>query len=311
LELLNTRGDFKVIIYADLLFFENLLANCFIIKLASLLSGCSLKVFKTILAASAGALYAVFAVIKPDSVILASPLTKIAFSALMALIAFKIRSMPEFLRRWGMMLLAAFVLAGCTFALSTVMDGGVISYGGLMYISPQGTLKAFLFSAGLCIVLVRPIGRILSGKAIREGSIVPVHLRIGEKSVRFNALIDTGNSLIDPLTGYPVMVVEADSVRDILPPEVYSSVKSNNIGLCTQLGGRDDQGWHKRVHLIPFKSIGKENGMLTGFRPDQLHVIKEGALKEINDVVVGVCGIKLSNSSKYSALLGPAMLTKI
>ncbi len=307
----KARGDFKLVIYADLLFFENLLANCFILKLASLLSGCSLKVFKTVLAASLGALYAVFAVALPHSAMLTSPLTKIACSALMALIAFKARSTPEFLRRWGMMLLAAFVLAGCTYALSSVMEGGVIAYGGLMYISPQGTLKAFLFSSGLCIVLVRPIGRILSGKALREGSIVPVHLRIGEKSVRFNALIDTGNSLIDPLTGYPVMVVEAESVKEVLPPEVYSSVISNNIGLYTQMGGKEDLGWLKRVHLIPFKSIGRENGMLTGFRPDQLHVVKEGAFKEINDVVVGICGIKLSNSSKYSALLGPAMLTKI
>lgn len=300
-----------MVIYADLLFFENLLANCFILKLASLLSGSGLKAFKTVIAASLGALYAVFAIALPDFVLLTSSLTKIVVSAVMALIAFKIRTTAEFLRRWGMLLLAAFLLAGCTYALSSVLEGGVIAYGGLMYISPQGTLKAFLFSAGLCVVLVRPIGRILSGKVLREGSIVPVYLRLGEKTVRFNALIDTGNSLIDPLTGYPVMVVEADSVKELLPPEVYSSVISNNIVCYTQMGEDHDNSWVKRIHLIPFKSIGRENGMLTGFRPDHIHVVKEGSQREINDVVVGICGIKLSNSSKYSALLGPAMLTKI
>ncbi|MCX7774203.1 MAG: sigma-E processing peptidase SpoIIGA, partial [Clostridia bacterium] len=195
---------------------------------------------------------------------------------------------------------------------STVLEGGVVSYGGLMYVSPQGTLKAFLFSAGLCVVLVRPIGRILSGKALREGAIIPVHIELGDKSARINALVDTGNCLTDPITGYPVMVVEAASVKSILPPEIYESVISNNMTLYVQ-GTEDDSDntWLKRIHLIPFKSIGRENGMLTGFRPDTLKVGQEGAFKEIKDVIVGLCGIKLSHNSKYSALVGPAMLAKI
>lgn len=180
-----------------------------------------------------------------------------------------------------------------------------------MYVSPQGTLKAFLFSVALCVVLVRPIGRILSGKVLRDGSIVPVLVRLGEKSVRFNALVDTGNSLIDPITGYPVMVVEAESVKPILPKEVYDLVVSNNLGICAKLSGENENPWITRMHLIPFKSIGRENGILTGFRPDNIRICQEGVFKEINDVIVGVCGTKLSNNAKYSALLGPAMLSKI
>lgn len=211
-----------------------------------------------------------------------------------------------------MMLLSAFLLAGSTYGLSSVLEGGSISYGGLMYISPQGILKAFLLSAGLCIALVRPIGRILSGKAFKEGSIIPVYITMGDKSVRLHALVDTGNSLTDPITGYPVMVVEADSIKTILPPEIYSSVLSNNIGFCTVNGEESTiSPWLKRVHLIPFKSIGKENGMLTGFRPDAVRVGKEGSFKEINDVIVGICGIKLSSDARYSALVGPAALSRI
>jgi len=301
-----------VIVYADLLFFENLLANCFILKLTSAISGCGLKVFRTVLAASLGALYAVFAVALPGIVMMTSLITKISISVIMVLIAFRIRNLSEFLKRWGMLLLSAFLLAGCTYALSNIFEGGIVSYGGLMYLSPQGVLKAFLFSSGLCIVLVMPIGRILSGKVLREGSVVPVHIRLGDRSVRFNALVDTGNSLIDPITGYPVMVVEAESIKSILPPEFYKSVVSNNMGAYIQTSQRaDDNIWLKRVHLIPFKSIGRENGMLTGFRPDNIRVCQNGAFKEINDVIVGICSIKLSNNAKYSALLGPAMLSKI
>lgn len=299
-------------VYADLLFIENLLANCFILKLASTIAGCCLKVSRTILAAALGSIYAVFAVAFPTIGFLTSFVTKVIISILMVLIAFKTPTVSIFLKRWGMMLLAAFILAGCTYAISSVIEGGAIFYGGFMYISPKDTLKAFLFSAGLCIVLVKPIGKILSGKVLRDGSIIPVYIKIDNRSVRFNALVDTGNSLIDPITGYPVIVVEADSLKTVLPQEVYDLVVSNNINMYTKImNNQDKNSWCKRIHLIPFKSIGRENGILTGFRPDNILICQEGVFKEIKDVIVGICGIKLSNNSKYTALLGPAMLSKV
>ncbi|NLM73280.1 MAG: sigma-E processing peptidase SpoIIGA [Clostridiaceae bacterium] len=300
-----------MVVYADLLFIENALANCLILKLASIISGCSVKIHRVLLAAALGAIYAVIATVFPEITVLSSIMIKIVVSVLMVLIAFKIRNFSEFLKRWGMMLLTAFLLAGCTYGLSNIFEGGVITYGGLMYVSPQGTLKAFMFSVGLCIVLIRPIGRILSGKVLREGSIIPVLVRLGEKTVRFNALIDTGNSLVDPITGYPVMVVEAETVKEILPPEVYDSVVTNKIGTFSGSMNKKYEPWLKRLHLIPFKSIGSENGLLTGFRPDNVRVCQEGTFKEINDVIVGICSTKLSHNSKYSALLGPAMIPKI
>lgn len=298
-----------MVVYADILFFENLLANCLILKLTGAISGFEVRVIRMIFAASIGAIYAVLAVTIPETAILSGLLTRIIVSVLMILIAFKIRNVSEFLRRWGMMLLSAFLLAGCTYGLSSLLGGGTSYFGGIMYVSPRVILKAFLFSAGLCIVLVRPIGKILSGRAFKEGSIIPVHIRMGDRSVRFYALVDTGNSLIDPLTGYPVMIVEADSIRTILPTEVYEAAVSNNIEVYTS---KDEKSpWLKRLHLIPFKSIGKENGMLTGFRPDNIRIRQDGSFKEINDVIVGICTTKLSGSAKYSALVGPAMLSKI
>jgi len=300
-----------VVVYADLLFIENMLANCLIIKLASMISGCGVRLVRILQAAALGALYAVFATVFPKIPILNAIITKITVSALMVLIAFQPRTTSEFLKRWGMLLLTAFLLAGCTIALSNILEGGVITYGGLMYISPNGALKAFIFSVGLCVILIRPIGRILSGKVLRDGSIVPVLIRLGEKSVRFNALVDTGNSLTDPITGYPVLVVEADTVKTLLPPEVYESVIKNRIELHTVSLSKDNESWLKRMHLIPFKSIGRENGILTGFRPDNVRVCQEGTFKEINDIIVGICSTKLSNNSRYTGLLGPGVLSKI
>lgn len=299
-----------MVVYADLLFFENLLANCFILKLTSVMSGFSAKLWRILLSSSVGSLYAVFAVICRSNHLIASLPAKILFSMLMVLIAFRVRNAADFFRRWGIMLLVAFMLGGCTYAISGILGGSMLTYGGLMYLSPQGVLKAFLFAAGLCIILVRPIGRILSGKAVREGSIVSVNVILGKRSARFNALVDTGNSLIDPLTGYPVIIVEAESVRNIVPPDIYDFFLSNKAS-GENMKYEINPSWKSRMHLIPFKSIGRENGILAGFRPDAIKILHGNGFKEINNVIVGICGIKLSNNSKYTALLGPASLANI
>ena len=300
-----------MVVYADLLFFENLLANCLILKLTCAMSGFNTKLWQVLLSASIGALYAVMAVIFPTVSIITSLPAKIIVSLMMLLIAYRTRSVPDFLRRWGMLLLSAFMLAGCTYAFSGILGGNMLTYGGLMYLSPQGTLKAFILAAGVCILLVRPIGMILSGKALREGSIVPVCVSMGGKSARFYALVDTGNSLVDPLTGYPVIIVEADSVKSIVPPDLFSFLLSNRFSTEEMVEPDKNQSWKSRMHLIPFKSIGRENGILAGFRPDAIKVLQGNGFKEIKNVIVGICGIKLSNNSRYTALLGPASLAKI
>ena len=115
-----------MVVYADLLFLENLIANCLILKLTGAISGFDVKALRMILSSSLGSMYAVLGVIIPITAILSGLMTRIIVSALMILIAFKIRTIPEFLRRWAMMLLSAFLLAGCTYGLSSLLNGGAV-----------------------------------------------------------------------------------------------------------------------------------------------------------------------------------------
>lgn len=61
--------------------------------------------------------------------------------------------------------------------------------------------------------------------------------------------------------------------------------------------------------MIPYKSIGNENGSLLGFKPD--YILLEGDNKsKINDVVIGICNEKLSNSKLYSGIFGLDILER-
>lgn len=95
-----------------------------------------------------------------------------------------------------------------------------------------------------------------------------------DKTARFTALIDTGNRLHEPISGLPVLIVEAPLVKNILPKA----------------------GFRK----VPFGALGG-NGMLRCFKPDQVWIIEEGRKKRGPAIWVGVVYSPLPGSSRALA----------
>ena len=59
-----------------------------------------------------------------------------------------------------------------------------------------------------------------------------------------------------------------------------------------------------RFRVIPFTSIGKENGMLLGFKADKVTINEDENIETISKVIIGIYDYKLSKKNEYSALIG-------
>lgn len=87
-------------------------------------------------------------------------------------------------------------------------------------------------AAALCV----PLGSLLSALLLsmraphRGGWEVRLALSTGGRTVCFEALIDTGNRLREPLSGLPVLVAEAALLRDILPERGYRELRFGALG---------------------------------------------------------------------------------
>ncbi|MDK2789208.1 MAG: hypothetical protein PWP07_2453, partial [Epulopiscium sp.] len=61
-----------------------------------------------------------------------------------------------------------------------------------------------------------------------------------------------------------------------------------------------------------FSSLGMPNGMLVGFRPDQVEVIEhDNTSTVLKDVVIGIYNQRLSKDNRYQALLHPDIFHNI
>ena len=119
-----------------------------------------------------------------------------------------------------------------------------------------------------------------------------------EKKVKIDGIIDTGNLLKDPISKRPVVVVEKDKLGGFLPSNILDN---NNI-----VSGKNiDFGeLSSKIRAIPFKSLGKENGLLLGVKVDEIQVEYQDILHNIEDVIIGIYNGHLSKNDKYFALVG-------
>lgn len=119
------------------------------------------------------------------------------------------------------------------------------------------------------------------------------------KLEKLKTMIDTGNLLKVPITNEDVIIVEKDSLKSLLPKELLDNMQNILSGKWIDSGGVYDY----KFKIIPYSSLGKENGILLGFKPDYVKVTAEYETVKSN-VVIGIYNGKLSRTNLYSSLIG-------
>lgn len=161
--------------------------------------------------------------------------------------------------------------------LVTVCFGGALealmAIGGLPLMA--GTVMAAAF--------LRYAGRRLERLFRLEGT-VAVRLQWGERTEEVCGLIDSGNHLKEPFTGKPVSIIDADCARKLL--------------------GEDWEN-QRGFLLIPYHSIGTEEGWLQGVTIDRMYVLASGEEAVINGPVLAVYKGHVSAGEQYQMILHP------
>lgn len=105
----------------------------------------------------------------------------------------------------------------------------------------------------------------------------------GEHSqITLKALIDSGNSLRDPISGAPVCIVEKEALSGVV-----SLTKPENF------------------RIIPYHSIGKSHGLLRAVFVEQIKVQKDEKEIIFHRVLFALYEGKISQSGDYQVILHP------
>ena len=295
-------------VYIDVLLLENIAINFIILAVTSHFARVKASLGRLLLGALIGAIYVVAAFI-PGLHIYFTLTAKLMLSLVLIAVTFWPEKIKEFMRLTVVFYLVSFVFGGAAFGLFYFLNSEGSVYNGVFYIN-DFPLRVLIMSSVIAYIVIRVSWDFVKGKVTKENIMVPVSIKFKEKSISIRALIDTGNSLKDPITNLPVIVVEYNAVKELLPKEiceVFSSGDENDLEMMTI--AVSSANWINRFRLIPFTSLGKENGILIGFRPDSLEVGEEKARKDYRDVIVGIYNKSLSCDQSYRALLSLELIS--
>ena len=133
--------------------------------------------------------------------------------------------------------------------------------------------------------------------------ICKVKIKLNGKEIILNTMIDTGNMLKEPITGNPVIVVERTVLYDLIPKEILNNTESILGGDFEKIPEEIKMEYIKRLKIIPFSSLGKQNGMLVGIKPQELKIINDNSEEEKN-AIIGIYNKSLTKRGEYNALIG-------
>ncbi|MBS4878944.1 MAG: sigma-E processing peptidase SpoIIGA [Firmicutes bacterium] len=136
--------------------------------------------------------------------------------------------------------------------------------GGLL--GPSLGMRGILIAAALSYgALSLVLGRQFS-KTQAEGGLCPLTLTKGEKTLRLLALIDTGNTLRDPLTGEGVVVLDCGRAGALVPElaGVPAQAFQRPVELLARFAGEEPD-----LRLLPYQAVGVPCGLLLAVRVDE------------------------------------------
>lgn len=281
------------VVYVDTLFFLNLAVDYFLLVLTAKVAGVYIKRSRLLASALAGALLAVLLYFPPLPKALAL-LLRLAVCCVTALAAFIGEPGKSWPRLLGIFVMVTLLLAGIVLGLSE-LGGGARMQNGVLYFEISGTVMALSFMAVYVLSgLVLGKGRASPGRSYQE-----VTAEMGERTVRFRALTDSGNLLRDPMSGRKVIVVES---RAIAP--LFGGMTGELLQSLDALAPETALEQLRRCGNTPFWLLpartAAQNALMVVFRPEKLYI--DGNLRE--DYILGLAGRQLEIGGDCRALMG-------
>jgi stage II sporulation protein GA (sporulation sigma-E factor processing peptidase) len=233
---------------------------------------------------------------------------KIVFSIFIVTIAYTPAYFHLLLKLTGVFYIVSFVFGGAAFGLFYFVNGLNLTSNGISFIK-DFPIRILVVAVVVSYFTIRYSWDYIQHRIKRERIIVRVELIFDKRQLYIDALVDTGNSLKDPITNVPVMITDYSMIKELLPDDIqmiFEQSGENDLSAISEI--MSISKWVTRFRLIPFKSLGKENGMLIGFKPDEITIHDNSRKIHISNIVVAIFRKNLSADGEYGALIHPEML---
>ena len=293
-------------IYIDVVLIENLIMNYIILLSTGLILKLKMKHNRLILASLLGAVYSIIAYMQVLKVY-SSIILKIILSVLIVYIAFNPQKVKQLWKDILLFYLTSFVFGGAAFALIYVVKPQDILMKNGLFLGTY-PLKNVMLGAMIAFLIIITAFTVVKNKISKKDMFCKIEIRLNGENIKSNTMIDTGNMLKEPITNTPVIVVEHTLLYQCMPKEILNNLENIIGGDLEKIPYKIREEYILKLKLIPFSSLGKQNGMLIGIKPEYVKIITEEQEEIRENVIVGIYNKSLTKKGEYRALMGIELL---
>lgn len=288
----------KQTIYIDVLIAVNLFTNYFILLATAKFLHLKVNRLKVISGATIGAIFSLY-ILFPEVNILISLIIKLFISAGIVWITFCSPRSNFYLKTILCFYSINFGFSGIMLATwFAIRPNGMLVKNGVVYfnISPVILILSTMISYFIIEIISKTVG-----KRENRDDFCELEVAILGKSFFLKAKMDTGNSLKEPFSSLPVVVVCKRFLKGVVPDEYmeildFSEQNFNSFDFKSK--------FQKRLRLIPFSSISGK-GILPAFKPDYI-MLKGSNIKK--EAYIAVCPDSLLENN-LEGLAGPEIFS--
>lgn len=274
--------------YIDLVFLLNALADWAALWATGRLAGQVPRPRRLLPAAGLGGVYGVLCALPPLAALGGFFGQLLAALALVAAAFGRQRGYPRLALLFYML---SYAMGGALLAaLRLLRDSGGLELLGTL------NWKVFLLAGGGTYLALSLFLRGGARQAV-EGRLLPLKISLGGRTARLAALLDTGHTLSDPVTGAPALTVWWEALTPLWSREERQALSRLETEGAAPALARLPQG---RFRLLPYRAVGVEQGLMLCFTAD-------GAVlggEDLGRLTVALSPTALTETGGYAALWG-------
>jgi len=236
-------------LYVDILFIINFIMNLCLLYLTDRSTGRTATRRGILAGGAVGALCFLIPFFCRGQIVLRVALGTAAGVTAMIFLTFKVRNVKAFLKVMGKLIKYTFLLGGGILFFENFLRRMGNEFDTAVTVTVSGIILTCIIAAGIDR---KNEGHVCEAVLTRNGISIPVR-----------ALIDSGNSLVEPISGKAVSVLDK-SVFD----KLYNGDEA--------------------FRVVPFHSVGKSHGILKGYFLEELRVDRGGIQKSYTNVCIAV-----------------------
>ena len=266
-------------IYIDILIAVNFIINYFILLAVAKCKKIDTKQIR-LLAGSLCGVFVALIIFLPSMGFIFSSLIKIVISTLIVILTFGYHGLKSLLKTTALFYLISFSFCGVMlFVWFVFTPKGLAINNSIIYLNISPTIM--IATTLVSYIIIRVCDKIIN-RTSANIEICKIKLIHNNSYCEFYGKVDTGNTLYEPFSHCPVIVVNEEAINNILDDK-FSKIL-NNIQINYSI--------KNNYRVIPFNAIGAK-GLLPAFAPVEVYINDTLCPKRIfvavckNDILCG------------------------